>query len=545
VFKAWWIPGVIVLVLSLTLVFGIWIALGSQLSLHGSAAPGNAAPGNAAVQSSPTWATLASGLNMIIFSVGGISAVLALLFNAAPALLSKLGLGPTLRLTFLPHSEDDHVENVYVHPWSGYNSPCAVPQDGRFIRLRVENSGPIGAQNVECTVTELWKASERTVERVHFGSPKTLRWANSWEENFEALPFGSSPEERNPRVLRQKDFRHPTINPEATYFVDFGFVFPRNNKFYRELEKHNNESIEWALHLASGAIPDPRAVLRPSANGAAEYSLRLQLSTKNCHAVDFTVAVKLKEKATSAVAAKFDAGPVVSDQGDPLVHIVVEPGWKEPKRRMVVMASDAENMLPLEKDRLYYTRWWQEDSLVNHRITWLLQSQAFLFAAFGLLSSTATKDPNGKVYDMASVKNALTLIPIVGVILCIIVLLGIVAACGAQAQLHRQRSGRNSTSAELEFGVSLLTTIGGWLSGGLLPILFVCGWCWLASDEGPMRYLGWCLLVPVAYGAILYWRGRSQSGKTQGESPKGAVAAPLITGQVSDCGKDGSAATSG
>ena len=41
--------------------------------------------------------------------------------------------------------------------------------------------------------------------------------------------------------------------------------------------------------------------------------------------------------------------------------------------------------LDLEVERTAHARWWQEDSLVNQRLTWLLYSQTVLLAVYGLL----------------------------------------------------------------------------------------------------------------------------------------------------------------
>lgn len=39
--------------------------------------------------------------------------------------------------------------------------------------------------------------------------------------------------------------------------------------------------------------------------------------------------------------------------------------------------------IKIEKEKMAHARWWQEDALVHNRLTWLLNSQAVLLAAYG------------------------------------------------------------------------------------------------------------------------------------------------------------------
>ena len=47
-------------------------------------------------------------------------------------------------------------------------------------------------------------------------------------------------------------------------------------------------------------------------------------------------------------------------------------------------------MPEIEKEKLTRERWWHEDALINHRLTWLLTAQIALFAGYGWIIEKVT-----------------------------------------------------------------------------------------------------------------------------------------------------------
>jgi hypothetical protein len=123
--------------------------------------------------------------------------------------------------------------------------------------------------------------------------------------------------------------------------------------------------------------------------------------------------------------------------------------------------------LALEREKMTRARWWHEDSLVNNRLTWLLVSQALLFAALGALTRAADGAPAGRVPLHLVLAG---LIPTVGGLVAAGVLLATIAACWAQWKIARQ------TGSGL--GVSRVTTLLGWAPSLVLPMVFL--WAWYA-----------------------------------------------------------------
>ena len=102
-----------------------------------------------------------------------------------------------------------------------------------------------------------------------------------------------------------------------------------------------------------------------------------------------------------------------------------------------------------ERHRFARMRWWHEDGLVNNRLTWLLVSQALLFAAY----ATTAKD--AAAVNPAPTAAALeNLIPLVGTMVACAVLAATFAACWAQVKLARDQA--------IGLGVSGITTLLGW-----------------------------------------------------------------------------------
>lgn len=126
--------------------------------------------------------------------------------------------------------------------------------------------------------------------------------------------------------------------------------------------------------------------------------------------------------------------------------------------------------LILEKQKIAHSRWWQEDALVNNRVTWLLQSQILLFAAYGLI---ARNSPVGGEFSQ-EFNALLAALPWLGFGIGLVITLGIHAAWSAQKVLFNLYSPQG-----MVVGVHDVTTTVGRIPGRALPLLFAAGWGWI------------------------------------------------------------------
>jgi hypothetical protein len=137
----------------------------------------------------------------------------------------------------------------------------------------------------------------------------------------------------------------------------------------------------------------------------------------------------------------------------------------------------------LEEKRLAHSRWWHEDALVHNRLTWLLQIQVILFTAYGVLirSMPGAKD---HIFNFNISENTPTTspeiialvsaLPWLGVAFCLVISNGIKAARQAQKIL-----GILMQMKGIELGVHPTTTRNGFLTGYVIPYIFISGWGWL------------------------------------------------------------------
>jgi len=108
-----------------------------------------------------------------------------------------------------------------------------------------------------------------------------------------------------------------------------------------------------------------------------------------------------------------------------------------------------------------------EHQLLNTRVTWLLSSQTILFAAYGLSISE---------YDKGTLFREV--IPLVGIVLSGIILIGIVAAFLAKIiaweDLKRIKGYENEP-----IGVRTWITCLGYIPDFFIPIVFALAWSYL------------------------------------------------------------------
>lgn len=133
-----------------------------------------------------------------------------------------------------------------------------------------------------------------------------------------------------------------------------------------------------------------------------------------------------------------------------------------------------------EKEKFARTRWWQEDSLVNNRLTWLLTSQGLLFAGYGV----AAKEP--------ALANATAAIPLAGLAVCVVLAVAIQAAWRAQFVLEEDYK-----RGKIQLGVHARTTFWGRFPGYALPAIFILAWGWIRSGAD--------VLIALAAFIILLW----------------------------------------
>ena len=140
-----------------------------------------------------------------------------------------------------------------------------------------------------------------------------------------------------------------------------------------------------------------------------------------------------------------------------------------------------ERKLHLEQEKLAHSRWWQEDSLVNNRMTWLLTSQTILFAAYGVAIS------NGS----SRLQPLIHLLPWMALGIVIVIALGVHSAWNAQKVLQKEYEAKG-----IEVGVHRATTWGGRTPGWGLPIILVAGWAALVCSEHDLGTAG------IIFGAV-------------------------------------------
>jgi len=118
------------------------------------------------------------------------------------------------------------------------------------------------------------------------------------------------------------------------------------------------------------------------------------------------------------------------------------------------------------KDEQYFELSHHEDELINHRLTWLIGSQSLLFAGYALLLGVDTSSP---AFPIERWNLAVQWFPWLGIFISSLIFLGILSAIIASTIL-KIRFDRE------DFGVHVLTTLGGWSTALLFPVAFAVVW---------------------------------------------------------------------
>jgi hypothetical protein len=269
-----------------------------------------------AIQDASPGLTLATNaLDAISLCLGAIGTVGTLMATAAPALLSRFGVGPRLSMDFAPSGGDDD----YVHQW-----PVRLHDSteiGRFARLAVRNSGTIAADNVECVIAEIIADSNKNAR---LGASPHLRWAHSWEKKFEDIAPGD---------VHQNASVHQSISPNAVAFLDLGFVMPPGATAVVQrivptlLERDSQTRVDdfWCFHLASRWIPSFESVLRP-AEASVQYTLHLRLAARNYHGSEHWVRIELKDQ-EFLTKDNFIKNNVIGKEDSSVIRVTTGAGW--------------------------------------------------------------------------------------------------------------------------------------------------------------------------------------------------------------------------
>ena len=111
-----------------------------------------------------------------------------------------------------------------------------------------------------------------------------------------------------------------------------------------------------------------------------------------------------------------------------------------------------------------------EDTLVNHRLTWLLASQTLLFAGFGAIVVAEGVAIEAK-------QKLLWTLAFIGITSSCIILIGLLGAIIASVHLWCDANKEiEQSNQRLRLGVRWWTTLMGWCPPVVLPLIFVIAW---------------------------------------------------------------------
>ena len=144
-------------------------------------------------------------------------------------------------------------------------------------------------------------------------------------------------------------------------------------------------------------------------------------------------------------------------------------------------------MTPVDEVRYYEvvrSRLEQEDSLIVHRLSWLMGSQAFLFTAYAIAASGLASAAGASAGPLAALFR---LVPVVGVISSGLIYAGVLAAVRAMGWLLAAFRARVADEAAL--GLPPIFTppsIRRWgmATPLLLPPVFLIAWILLLAPVG-------------------------------------------------------------
>jgi len=110
-----------------------------------------------------------------------------------------------------------------------------------------------------------------------------------------------------------------------------------------------------------------------------------------------------------------------------------------------------------------------EDQLINYRLTWLLASEALLFAGFGAIMSS-DKVGTDKIDYVTSV------FIFVGLWLAGLTFVSVLAAVVANLVYYCKLKKEKNEHGDVTLGVFPTSTVAAWIVTCLIPVTFAVGW---------------------------------------------------------------------
>ncbi len=117
-----------------------------------------------------------------------------------------------------------------------------------------------------------------------------------------------------------------------------------------------------------------------------------------------------------------------------------------------------------------------EDVLIVNRLSWLIASQSFLFTGFAIVLNGPTQT---RVEGFARQQDFLAhLLPIVGLSVCILIYLGVLAGLRVMSSLRRDLTEHHAKALDYRPPIqgSRLTLLLGTAAPLLLPLIFAGAW---------------------------------------------------------------------
>lgn len=108
-----------------------------------------------------------------------------------------------------------------------------------------------------------------------------------------------------------------------------------------------------------------------------------------------------------------------------------------------------------------------EDNLLNHRLTWLMTSQSFLFAVYAIQYAAPTGGPAAYLFQV---------IPVVGIVCAGLIYLSVVAAVGALENLRLSFEDKPNAPLHPPLVSPGWTLVSGLVAPIGMPILLVYVW---------------------------------------------------------------------
>jgi hypothetical protein len=142
------------------------------------------------------------------------------------------------------------------------------------------------------------------------------------------------------------------------------------------------------------------------------------------------------------------------------------------RQRIRIAKTDYKTMatdLKTDAQRAYDEHCQFEDQLINYRLTWMLASEALLFAGFGAIMSS-DKVGQDKIDFLTYV------FIIVGLSLAGLTFVSVLAAVVANVTYWFRLRKKKKKYEKLRLGVWGATTITAWIVACLIPVVFAVGW---------------------------------------------------------------------